>query len=430
MGALSGPTKRSATQIVAAGLTGGIIGAAGGAAVASAVGADTSAGLALGAVTLGVVSAWADARRIPGHPQPAWVRILAAAFVAAVAGWLLDVVLPAWPAWIPYAIIGAGTGAAGFRPDKVLLGAIVGAGVGLVFDLTSPETGWAVPVAATVVVYRSVAVWWWRGRDQVRIMGEGMAVDQARYVVPFVEASAHVGVDYLERYARSVGARFIRDPPDIGIVESLDLLRGPGFDPDRAHPLIREFYEHTSRFTLSIVPEWKPWMRWPYRIYRATVARPLGQANAPFEIEEVQRGVVSWIDTIDVDHDGVTDLRAWIRAYQDGEPLYVGIYTVQEIDDVAYVAVGFPVPAGNFTATLAPANNRGDGLLLRSQADAPYAGHYLSFMDDAGLLTTLQLSAFGEEIDVFVSDGRLKTEHRFFLGGIPFLTLHYDMARK
>ena len=28
--------------------------------------------------------------------------------------------------------------------------------------------------------------------------------------------------------------------------------------PRRVHPLIREFYEHTSRFKLSIVPEWRP----------------------------------------------------------------------------------------------------------------------------------------------------------------------------
>jgi len=95
-------------------------------------------------------------------------------------------------------------------------------------------------------------------------------------------------------------------------------------------------------------------MRLPYRLYRETVAKPLGQANAPFEIDEVQRGVISWIDTIDVDGDGRADFRAWVRAYENGEPLYVGIYTVVRIDDVAYVAVGFPLPAGNFTATLQP----------------------------------------------------------------------------
>lgn len=383
----------------------------------------------VGAVALGLVSAWADARRIPGRPQPIGVRIAASVFLAAIVGWLLELVLPDWPAWIPATSIGALAGAIGFRPVKLLLGAGVGVLVGVGFDLTAWDVGWGLPVALTVLIYRSFAGWWWRGRDQVRIMGERMTQSEARYVVPFAEVTGYVGVDYLERYALNVGATFTRNPEDIGILESLDLLRGPSFEPDMTHPLVREFYEHTSRFTLSIIPQWRPWMRLPYRVYRRTVARPLGQANAPFEIEEVQRGVVSWIDTIDVDGDGRPDFRAWIRAYRDGEPLYIGIYTVQEVEGVPYVAVGFPLPTANFTATLLPSNHLGDGLRLRSHADAIHAGHYLSFIEPTGELTTLQLRAFGEEIDVFVIDGELKTEHRFTLAGSVFLVLHYEISR-
>jgi hypothetical protein len=44
-------------------------------------------------------------------------------------------------------------------------------------------------------------------------------------------------------------------------------------------------------------------------------------------------------------------------------------------------------------------------------------------------LTTLQLKAFGEEIDVFVIDGELKTEQRFTLAGSVFLVLHYEITR-
>ncbi len=420
---------RTVGQVGAAAITGGLIGAAGGAAMSSAMDLGWFSGAAIGALVLGGWSGWADARRVPGRPQPLSGRIIASTFFAAIVGWGLELILPEWPVTIPTVIVGALAGAIGFRVVKVALGAVSGLLVGFGFDLWASDIGWAVPVALTVLVYRTVAGWWWRGRDQVRIMGESMAPDQALYVVPFAEVTGHVGADYLERYARNVGARFDRGLADIGIIDSLDLLTGPDFDPDIVHSMVREFYEHTSRFKLSIVPEWRPWMRLPYRVYREIVAKPLGQANAPFEIEEVQRGVNSWIDTIDTDDDGVTDVRAWIRAYEDGEPLYVGIYTVQMIEDVAYVAVGFPLPSSNFTATLLPSNHRGDGLLLRSHADVPFAGHYLSFVSDTDELTTLRLRAFGEEIDVFVEKGRLRTEHRFTLGGVVFLTLHYEMRR-
>ncbi|MDP9145716.1 MAG: hypothetical protein M3N43_13675 [Actinomycetota bacterium] len=420
---------RTVGQVGSAAITGALIGAAGGAAMSSAMDLGWLPGAVIGAVILGGWSGWADARRVPGRPQPISGRIVASTFFAAIVGWGLDLMLPQWPVTIPTVIVGAVAGAIGFRLVKIALGVVTGLLVGLGFDLWAPDIGWAVPVALTVLLYRTLAGWWWRGRDQVRIMGESMVQADALYVVPFAELTGHVGADYLERYARNVGARFDRSPADIGILERLDLLTGPSFDPDVVHSMVREFYEHTSRFKLSIVPEWRRWMRLPYRVYRQTVAKPLGQANAPFEIEEVQQGVNSWIDTIDVDDDGVADVRAWIRAYEDGEPLYVGIYTVKTIEDVAYVAVGFPLPSSNFTATLLPSNHRGDGLLLRSHADAPYAGHYLSFIADTGELTTLQMRAFGEEIDVFVDEGELGTEHRFTLGGVLFLTLHYEMKR-
>jgi hypothetical protein len=421
--------SRTAGQVVGAAITGGVIGAVGGAALGAAQGYEVG-GAVIGAVVLGLLSGWADANRVPGKPQPLLVRIAAAAFIAAGIGWLLESLLPAWPAWVPGLVIGAVTGLAGFRPMKVLLGAGIGVLIGVVLAFLDPDVGWPEVGAVTVIVYRSLAAYLWRGREQVRIMGERVSGADLPFVVPLSEATKHVGVDYLERYARVVGARYAHSPDDIGIVADFDELAGPTFDPNLVHPLIREFYEHTSRFKLSIVPEWKPWMRLPYRIYRETVAKPLGQANAPFELEEVQRGVISWIDTIDVDHDGRADIRAWVRAYEDGEPIYVGIYTVVQVDDAAFVAVGFPLPAGSFTATLQPSNNRGGGLLLRSNTERNVPGHYLSFIDEDGLLTTVQLTAFGEEIDVFLDGEEFKTEHRFSLGNVTFMTLHYDITRR
>ncbi|WP_305788264.1 hypothetical protein [Symbioplanes lichenis] len=73
------------------------------------------------------------------------------------------------------------------------------------------------------------------------------------------------------------------------------------FDPGAADPLVREFYEHTSRFKLDIRPAWRLWVRPGYLLYRTLVARPLGQANVPMNQREALRGVRSRIDTITPD---------------------------------------------------------------------------------------------------------------------------------
>ena len=77
----------------------------------------------------------------------------------------------------------------------------------------------------------------------------------------------------------SSAATYAADVADIGIVASLDDLAGPDFDPAEVDPLVREFYEHTTRFRLDIVPQWRlgsgrptccTGPRWPGRWARRT----------------------------------------------------------------------------------------------------------------------------------------------------------------
>lgn len=424
--------SRRAGQVVAGALAGLAIGLAGGAAIGSGLTTVSNVvAMTVGGITMALVAGWADATRRPGRPQPLWVRILASVLLAAAAGWLLQRLLPDWPLPVIGALVGAGASALGARLRKLLIGLMVGPAVGggLAY-FVSDEIGWSVVAATTVFSYRLIAGLAYRGRDQVRFLAENVAPNEVPFVVPLAERQGYVGVDYLRRHADDVGAVFTHNPPDIGIVESFDELAGPGFDPARAHPIIREFYEHTSRFSLSITPSWRWWMRLPYLLYRETVARPLGQANVPFHLDEVERGVLSWIDTIDVDEDGIPDFRAWVRAYEgSNEPLYVGIYTTVRDEDTGYVSVGFPLPSGSFTATLLPSHLHEDGLRLSSR-EGRFQGHYLTAVDsETGDVTTVKLEAFDEEIEVFAADGQMSTDHRFYLGGIEFMSLHYEITR-
>jgi hypothetical protein len=215
----------------------------------------------------------------------------------------------------------------------------------------------------------------------------------------------------------------------VGIVPSLDDLAGPDFDPAGVDPRVREFYEHTTRFTLDIVPEWRLWVRPGYLLYRSLVARPLGQANVPMNQRETQRGIRSRIDTVTR---GDLVLRGWIRSFaDDDEPIYIGIYTTYRRAGRGYVSVGFPLPQASFTATLAPYPRRGGGLVLTSRSDLDQPGHYLTYIDPQSKeLTALAVHGFAEKLDVHVEDGELRAEHAFSVFGFPFLVLHYRMHRK
>jgi hypothetical protein len=215
-------------------------------------------------------------------------------------------------------------------------------------------------------------------------------------------------------------------------VASLDELAGPQFAPAEVDPRVREFYEHTTRFTLDIVPEWRLWVRPGYLLYRTLVARPLGQASVPMNQREALRGVRGRIDTITPAQDHVVAVRGWIRSYADNdEPIYVGIYTTYRHGGRGYVSVGFPLPQASFTATLVPHPRPGGGLVLTSRSELDQPGHYLTYIDPATReLTALAVHGFTEQLDVHVQDDELRAEHAFWVFGLPFLVLHYRLHRK
>ncbi len=431
---MSSPDRRRRSRsgrLLDALLWGVALGAASGAVLGAAIdGVGAGAGALIGAALYAPAEAFTTMTRGAGEVKPLWQRIVSSALLMALFGWLLGVVGVDEP--LVVALVSGGLlGLLGLRPLKVALGLLAGAVVGVVLRSLDAGIEPALVAAAVTIVYRVTAAIVYRGRPLVRVMAEEVPASELRYVVPFEARSRYVGADYVEQLAKVRGGTFRRNPPDVGILASLDSLDGPSFDAQRVHPLIREFYEHTSRFKLSIIPEWRRWMKPGYEVFKRLVAQPLGQAAIPSNIEQAQRGMVSTIDTIALDGDEEIDIRGWIRTYADsGKPIYVGIYTSFRHDDRGYVSVGFPIPSANFTATLLPRNAGEHDFLLTSDTDLPYTGHYLSSVDsERDALTVIKLLHFQERIHVYVTDGRLKADHSFDLAGQRFLTLHYEIER-
>jgi hypothetical protein len=420
----------------------GVLGALAGAALAAHRGPRAALTGALGgAAGLAVVEAVARARQRPGEIPALWSRIIASGAVAAPLGWAADRFARVGPVPVATAA-GAAAGALGLRPQKVLLGPVAGAAVGV--GLTGLRRaglrraggrGRAVPgavaAAAAVVGFRMASAVLFRD-PQLSLLAERVRPQDVPFVVPLGSQTRYVGTGYVRSLAQVLGGRYTPDVEDIGIVASLDTLAGPSFDPAGIDPLVREFYEHTTRFALDIVPEWRLWVRPGYLLYRTLLARPLGQASVPMSQREAQHGVRSRIDTITGLPDGTETIRGWIRSAADtGEPIYVGIYTTYRHEGHGYVSVGFPLPQASFTATLAPSARPGGGLILNSRSELDQPGHYLTYIDPGtGSLTTVGVRGFAERLDVYVDGAQLRAEHAFWVFGSPFLVLHYQMHRK
>ena len=409
----------------------GAIGGLAGAALTGQRGARTAAvGTLVGAIGLGASEAVARARQRPGEIPALWQRIAVSAALAAPLGWVAGRLTGAGPVPVA-AVTGSVVGTLGLRPQKVALGPVVGAAVGWAFASRRRRVPASVVASSTVLAYRTLSALVFRD-PQMSLLAERVTAEDLPFVVPLPARSRYVGTGYVRELAATLGGTYLADAPDTGILASLDQLAGPAFNPGQVDERVREFYEHTTRFTLDIVPEWRRWVRPGYLLYRTLVARPLGQASVPMNQREALRGIRSRIDTISAAGDDAVAVRGWIRSFADNdEPIYVGIYTTYRRDDHGYVSVGFPLPQASFTATLLPLARPGGGLTLTSRAHDGQVGHYLTYIDPStGELTALAVHGFAEHLDVYVDNDELRAEHAFWVFGLPFLILHYRIRPK
>ena len=425
------PPPRSSRDTTGSIATSAAIGAAAGAALLGHRGARAAGvGALAGAAALATSERVARARQRPGEIPPLWQRIATSAALLAPLGALAERALGAGPLAIA---TGTGTlgGLLGIRPHKVVLGPLVGAALGRAFAARRSPTPGAVVAGTTMLAYRVLSALVFRNA-QVSLLAERVAAADLPFVVPYASLTRYVGTAYVRALAEQLGGQYLPDVPDIGILSSLDELAGPDLNPRAVDRRVREFYEHTTRFRLDIVPEWRTWVRPGYLLYRTVVARPLGQANVPMNQRETQRGVRSRIDAITLPDADDVAVRGWIRSFTDtDEPIYVGIYTTYRAGERGFVSVGFPVPHGSFTATLVPKARPDGGLVLTSRSDLGHPGHYLTYVDPGSSeLTALSVHGFGEQLDVYVRDDELRADHAFWVFGLPFLVLRYRIRRK
>ncbi len=244
-----------------------------------------------------------------------------------------------------------------------------------------------------------------------------------------------IGGSFFADHARTSGLVIEEGDDAAGLLESLDVLAGPGFDPRAVHPSISAFYERTAAWEMDAWSEWCG----PYRFFgwllRVLFSRRLQQLNVPLSPLDTSRGVTSEIVRLRDPATGAVRITAWIRhLVRTGDVLYAGSYSVARVPghDGPCVRVAFPLPNGNAFVIMRP-EALSDASLTITSAGRAFGdpGFYFTVVDSPGRVYALYLPALRESIHVFAADdGGVRADHRLDLFGRTFLRIHYRLRRR
>src|SRR5262245_14959737 len=143
---------------------------------------------------------------------------------------------------------------------------------------------------------------------------------------------------------------------DSGLVTCFDALAGPSFDPHAVCRQVRDFYEHTARYSIEAWSEVTILMRLFLWGLVTFASRRMQQLNFPVSSLELASGMSSEVLEL-TDAGGRRVYTGWLRRMKSsGLVLYAGLYSTAAVpgQECPCVKVSFPVPRGSSTVFLRP----------------------------------------------------------------------------
>jgi hypothetical protein len=245
-----------------------------------------------------------------------------------------------------------------------------------------------------------------------------------------VSSSPRVTDGWLEaEAARHSG---VLDPGDqrAGLLPSMTMLDGPGFDAGRLRPEIRDFYEHTAAWQMEVWTGWSP-LFWPGgELVARLYGRRVEQLALPMRPLDVAHGMDSQITLIRDGH-GSQVAAAWMRTLRgSGRHVFSGSYSARTLPgaDRPSVHAAFPLESGNVQVFLRPSVTADGGLVLESPPGRfGQDGAYVVVHDGRDYAARVPLH---ETFRVYVDQhGVLRTDHELRLWNASAVRLHYKLER-
>jgi hypothetical protein len=266
----------------------------------------------------------------------------------------------------------------------------------------------------------------------IRVFGRRHARADVPWLVGPI-GGATIGDRPYEETATAEGLSLERDARSGGLIPRFDALAGGAFDPARVHPKIRDFYENTHAYRLDTWATTYFPARLALWVLVSTISRRVDQLNFPLDGLETARGMTSEIVLLR-EAAGRIRYTGWFRKLQgSGRVIYTGFYMTEKppLQEGPCVKVVFPMPDGNATVILQPANDDGSGFRLASVGRAfGDAGFYRVHRAGDGL-RVWRIASLHETFRLYVDEEEVvRCEHDVRFLGMRVLTLHYRIGAR
>ncbi|QZY28267.1 hypothetical protein [Nocardioides coralli] len=242
--------------------------------------------------------------------------------------------------------------------------------------------------------------------------------------------TARVADGWLATEAARHGGRLEEDSATAGLLPSMAVLDGPGFDAACLRPEVRDFYEHTAAWQMEVWTGWSP-VFWPAgELVSRLYGRRVEQLALPMRPLDVAHGMDSRL-TLIRDGDGAQVAAAWVRTLRrGGRHVFSGCYSARLLPgaDRPSVHVAFPLESGNVQVFLRPSVTAAGGLVLASPPGRfGQDGAYVVVRDRRDHAARVPLH---ETFHVYVDQaGVLRTDHELRLRRTWAVRLHYKLER-
>jgi hypothetical protein len=221
-------------------------------------------------------------------------------------------------------------------------------------------------------------------------------------------------------------------PPDAGLVPDFSMLRGPSFDPDVVHPLIRHFYEHTALYHLEVWSEVYFAGKFVLWLLVEFISRRMDQLNFPISSLEVAKGMTSEVVRLTEPGSGKLAHTGWLRRFRStGKVIYAGLYSQTRLpgEENPCVKVTFPCYGSSNVYLRPKAYEDGSFGLLSTDSRFGSCGFYRIVESGTDDVHVRCFKSLHEIFHVYVDEeGVLRTDHEIQFLGLTILRLHYKMT--